>query len=281
MADPLREGRVCFVGCGKMGEAMLAGWMASEDASAAALRKRGFCVVVPHEARARELAERYGVDAFASAEQTPSDVSFIILAVKPQMMGEVLPLLAASPAFEQGLPLVLSIAAGTPCARIESSLPAGTPVVRAMPNMPLLVQEGATVVARGAWATDADAAFVDALFCALGTSQVVEEGQMDAVCALSGGGPAYFAHLAECLARAGVEAGLAPVLSDALARQTLAGTGAYLAQEDVSLADLRASVCSPGGTTLAALAAMEDAMSETAMRGVPAAISRAKELTSC
>lgn len=281
MADPLTEGRVCFVGCGKMGEAMLAGWMASEDASAVALRERGFCVVVPHEERAGELAERYGVSAFASAAQVPSDVSFAILAVKPQMMDEVLPLLAASPAFEQGLPLVLSIAAGTPCVRIESSLPTGVRVVRAMPNMPLQAQEGATVVARGACATDADAAFVNHLFCALGTSWVVEEGQIDAVCALSGGGPAYFAHLAECLAQAGAEAGLAPELSEALARQTLAGTGACLAQGGVSLAELRASVCSPGGTTLAALAAMEDAMSETAMRGVSAAISRAKELTSC
>ncbi len=281
MADLLMEGRICFVGCGKMGEAMLAGWMASEDASAKALREHGLCVGVPREERAAHLANRYGVDTFASAAEVPSDVSFVILAVKPQMMDEVLPLLAASPAFVDGLPLVLSIAAGTPCARIEATLPNGVRVVRAMPNMPLLVQEGATVVARGTWATSADAEFVNRLFCALGTSEVVEESQIDAVGALSGGGPAYFAHLAECLARAGAEAGLSPAMAEALARQTLAGTGAYLVQGDASLADLRVSVCSPGGTTLAALAAMDETIPEAAASGVRAAISRAKELTTC
>lgn len=281
MADPLTQGRACFVGCGKMGEAMLAGWMASEDASASALRERGFCVVAPREERAALLASRYGVSTFASAAEVPSDVSFVILAVKPQMMDEVLPLLAASPAFVDEQPLVLSIAAGTPCARIEAALPEGARVVRAMPNMPLLVQEGATVVARGTCASSADAAFVNGLFCALGASEVVEEGQIDAVGALSGGGPAYFAYLAECLAQAGAEAGLSSAMAEALARQTLAGTGAYLAQGSASLADLRVSVCSPGGTTLAALAAMDGAILEAAASGVRAAISRAKELTSC
>ena len=83
MADSLTQGRACFVGCGKMGEAMLAGWMASEDASASALRERGFCVVAPREERAALLASRYGVSTFASAAEVPSDVSFVILAVAP------------------------------------------------------------------------------------------------------------------------------------------------------------------------------------------------------
>lgn len=281
MMDPLKEGRICFIGCGKMGEAMLAGWMASDHPRAQAVRDRGFCAVVPHPQRAAQLAERHGVRTFASAAEVPAEASLVILAVKPQMMDEVLPLLAASPAFAHGSPLVLSIAAGVPCARIEEALPAGVHVIRAMPNMPLQVQAGATVVAPGAHATEAEVAFMDALFCALGDSQVVEESQIDAVCALSGGGPAYFACLAECLAQAGVKAGLAPDLAEALARQTLAGTGAYLQQSAVSLADLRASVCSPGGTTLAALGVMDGPLGETVAQGVTAAISRAKELTSC
>lgn len=280
MANPLREGRVCFVGCGKMGGAMLSGWMASEDPLARALCERGFDVIVPHEERAFELKERYGVRTHESAAAAPSDASLIILAVKPQVMDEVLAELATSPAFANGCPLVISIAAGVPCARIQEAL-FGAAVVRVMPNMPLLAQEGATVVARGAQATQADAEFVNGLFCALGTSQIVEEGQIDAVCALSGGGPAYFAFLAESLGRAGVEAGLDPSLAEALARQTLAGTGAYLAQGDATLAELRASVCSPGGTTLAALGVMEDGLEVAALEGVAAAIARAKELSAC
>lgn len=282
MPDPLTEGRVAFIGCGKMGEAMLAGWQASEDACACDLMQRGVDVVVPDEGRAAVLETLYGVRTFTSADEAPEGVSVVILTVKPQMMDEVLPKLAASAAFAQGSPLVISIAAGVPCARFEDALPEGTHVVRVMPNMPLQVQAGASVVAKGAHATDADAAFVNQLFCALGVSVVVDESQMDAVCALSGGGPAYFAYLAECMAAAGVQAGLDPVLAESLARQTLAGTGAFLAEGQSTLAELRQSVCSPGGTTLAALDAMQQhGLSAAVTAGVQAAITRAKELSTC
>lgn len=279
MADLLHEGRVAFIGCGKMGEAMLAGWMTSDDVCARALRERGFDVVVPSEERRAVLETLYGVRTFPSADQLPSDVSIIILAVKPQVMDGVLAQVTDAPAVKEGAPLIVSIAAGIPCARFEEALPQGAHVVRVMPNMPLQVQEGATVVARGAHATDADAEFVNALFCALGISQVVTEDQIDAICALSGGGPAYFAYLAECLAKAA--AGLSPELAEALARQTLVGTGEYLAQGSATLAELRQSVCSPGGTTLAALSAMEEAVETAVREGIQAAIVRAKELSSC
>lgn len=281
MADSLKEGRVALIGCGKMGEAMLSGWMKAEDGCAQALRARGFDVVVPHEDRAAALAERYEVRTHGSAADVPSEVSLVILAVKPQVMDGVLAELSTSPAFAHDVPLVVSIAAGIPCARYEAALPAGAPVVRVMPNMPLQVQAGATVVARGAHATDADAQFVNQLYGALGASFVVDEAQIDAACALFGGGPAYFAYLAECLAQAGVKAGLSLDLAEALARQTLAGTGEYLSQGTVTLAELRASVCSPGGTTLAALGAMEDSIRSATDAGIAAAITRAKELSSC
>lgn len=281
MTDPLKEGRIAFVGCGKMGEAMLAGWISSQDACARELCQRGFDAVVPHEARAAVLETLYGVRTFASASQLPDDVTIVILAVKPQMMDEVLGQLALSAACAQGSPLVVSIAAGISCARIEESLPHEAHVVRVMPNMPLQVQAGASVVAKGAHATDAEAAFVNQLFCALGTSQVVDEAQIDAACALSGGGPAYFAFLAECMAAAGERAGLDSALAEALARQTLAGTGVYLAEGQMTLMELRQSVCSPGGTTLAALGALEQDIARAADEGIKAAIARAKELSAC
>ena len=280
MSHPWDEGRAAFIGCGKMGEAMLAGWLSSDDASAAKLASRGFDVIVPDAARRESLESRYGVRTFASASDAPADASIIILAVKPQVMDDVVGELASSPAFADATPLVVSIAAGIPCARLEGALPVGTSVIRVMPNMPLQVQAGASVVAGGAYADQAEVSFVNDLFAALGTSQVVDEQQIDAVCALSGGGPAYFAYLAECLAAKAEEAGLSAELARSLARQTLAGTGVFLAKGTSTLSELRGSVCSPGGTTLAALAAMDSGgFAAAAGAGVDAAIERAKELS--
>lgn len=282
MAPAFACGRICFIGCGKMGEAMLAGWMASEDDRIRAFASRGFDVVVPRAERAAELAERYGVRTFSDASEAPSDASIVIVAVKPQMIGEVLPLMKRSAAFAATPPLLISIAAGVPSSRFEGALGKEVHVICVMPNMPLQVRAGATVVAKGASATDAEAAFVNDLFAALGASFIVDEAQIDAACALSGGGPAYLAYLAECMADAGVRAGLEPPLAEALARQTLAGTGACVAQTPVSLADLRASVCSPGGTTLAALAAMQEGgFQEAVFEGIASAVQRAKELSTC
>ncbi len=272
-------GRVALIGCGKMGTAMLDGWSASQDPAARSLMERGVDVVVPTRSHGEALANRFSVEVHSSADQIPEDVAIIILAVKPQKMDEVLPLLVQTRAASAS-PLVISIAAGIPTTRIEEALPCAR-VVRVMPNMPLSVGCGATVVAAGASASDEDAVFVNGLFACLGDSFIVEEDQMDAVCALSGGGPAYFAWLAECLAAAGEREGLDPELARALSRQTLAGTGAVLMKSGLSLEELRRSVCSPGGTTLAALDAMDKAgMESVAAAGVGAAIIRAKELSS-
>ncbi len=282
MAHPLENGRIAFIGCGKMGEALLAGWLSSADPLAQQLADRGFIVVVPTASHARCLEDRYGITVISAASQLPPDVSLVILAVKPQVLPSVLEKLTLSPAFTEGCPLVISIAAGISIASLEEALPRAVPVIRAMPNMPLQVGEGASVVAKGTRATDAHLAFANRLFALLGFSQVVQEDQIDVVCALSGSGPAYFAYLAECLVQAGQEAGLSPQLACALARQTLAGTGACLADPSLSLEELRVSVSSPGGTTLAALAAFEQAGFASAVAsGVNAAIRRAKELSQC
>lgn len=280
--DALPNGRVAFLGCGKMGQAMLSGWLASKDAEIASLMREGCYVVVPTESHGRQLADEYGVQVFSVASQIPADATVIVLAVKPQVLPDVLGKLVSSPAFAQGSPLVISIAAGVSLRRLEAELPAGTSVIRAMPNMPLQAGEGATVLAGGTWATDDQVQFAQALFAALGMAEVVEEDQIDAVCALSGGGPAYFAFLAECLAQAGVQAGLSARLASLLARQTLAGTGRCLISSDMSPEDLRVAVSSPGGTTLAALAAMErEGFPQAVSAGVEAAIQRAKELSAC
>ncbi|MCI9129309.1 MAG: pyrroline-5-carboxylate reductase [Eggerthellaceae bacterium] len=275
----MTAGRIAFIGCGKMGEAILSGWLASEEPTAAAVRERGFYIVSPDGPHADELKAHYGFPVLAPSAELPQDVCMVLLCVKPQVMPQVLPELAASAPFANGSPLVASIAAGITTESLEAALPADTHVVRVMPNMPLAEGAGASVVCAGTAATDAEAAYVNELFAALGKSWLVEEDQIDAVCALSGGGPAYFAYLAECLAQAGAQAGLSEDLSLALARQTLAGTGACLTEDGLTLEDLRVSVCSPGGTTLAALAAMDEAgFARCAGAGIDAAIARAKEL---
>jgi pyrroline-5-carboxylate reductase len=237
----------------------------------------------------------------------------VLLAVKPQIMFEVLSKVAASQFASYGegeassaasaarFPLFVSVAAGIETSQIEAALqnewdaihscadeaqvspPAKKiEVVRVMPNMPLKVGAGASGVAGGKNATPEQVQLVVELFASLGFAAVVDESQIDAVCAISGGAPAYFALVAELLAQAGVKAGLDEQLSSDLARASLVGCGVYLAQSDVSCAQLRRSVCSPGGTTLAAIDAMTKAGLEDAIpAGVDAAISRAKELAKC
>ena len=267
-----QDARIALVGCGKMGEAVLSGWLASEAAPAGTLSGESFIVVEPTEERRAHLAERYGVTAVADVSDLDG-CDAVVLAVKPQVMPEVLGQLGSVDG------LVITIAAGIPTATYESVLGPAARVVRVMPNMPLQVGMGASVVAAGASATDADAQLVRALFAALGTAQIVPEDQIDAVCAISGGGPAYVAYMIEALRDAGVALGLDAGLAEGLALQTVGGTWRAMDASGTSPEAMRTSVCSPGGTTLAALAVMDDCgfkeMFAAAMR---AAVDRAAEL---
>lgn len=267
-----RDARIALVGCGKMGEAMLSGWLASDVAPAGALAGENFVVVEPTEAKAARLAHQYGVEV-ATAPSDPQGFDMIVLAVKPQVMPAVLEEIGEVDG------LVTTIAAGIPTDVYERALGPSARVVRVMPNMPLQVGMGASVVSKGASATDADAELVRSLFAALGTAQIVPEEQIDAVCAISGGGPAYVAYMVEALRDAGVALGLDASLSESLALQTIGGTWRAMVASNTSPEDMRASVCSPGGTTLAALAVMDDCgfkeMFSAAMR---AAVERAAEL---
>ena len=210
----------------------------------------------------------------------PAAPAVIVLAVKPQIMDEVLPTLGASLG---PLTVVLSIAAGRTLANLAARLPSGTAIVRAMPNTPAAIGQGMTVACASPEVTRDQALSCSMLLEAVG--EVIwldDETLMDAVTAVSGSGPAYVFLLAECLTEAGVAQGLEPELAARLARATLAGAGELLRRSDLSPAELRQNVTSPKGTTAAALDVLmgKDGLADLLKRAVAAAAKRSRELSS-
>lgn len=275
--------RIAVIGGGKMGEAIMGGWIAGASGAAADLDASCFTVAEPGAERRAYLAERYGVACVDDARALER-ADLVLLAVKPQVMMGVLEGIAAEPAFAGGAdgPLFVSIAAGLPTARLETALPEGARLVRVMPNTPLLVGAGATAVCAGAQASAEDVALVHDLFASLGQAHVVDEESMDAVCAVSGSGPAYVAALVEALRDAAAREGLDSALAESLALQTVYGTAALMKETGQDPATTRTAVCSPGGTTLAALDAMNEAgFGRVFDAGVAAAVRRSKELSAC
>lgn len=284
----LDEKRIAVIGGGKMGEAILAGWLAPENGLVSPDGSATFIVVEPTEARRDYLERTYGitaVDAVSAIERGLDYEAFdlVLLAVKPQVLPEVLDQIAAVIDDDADAPLLVSIAAGKSTTCIEDALaPRKAHVVRVMPNTPLMVGQGASVIARGSHATAQEADLVEALFSALGFARQVDEAAIDAVCALSGGGPAYVAAMVEALRDAAVEEGLDPLLAEQLVVHTIAGTCSLMQVTGQTPEETRVAVCSPGGTTLAALAAMEeDGFTASLQAGIHAAVRRAKELASC
>lgn len=256
-----------LAGAGKMGGAMLAGWLAQGlDAGKVA-------VIEPHPSDdIRALAAR-GIRLNPSAKDIGA-VATLVVALKPQSFRE-----AGLKPFAGPATLVVSIMAGTTIASIEQIC--GGSVVRAMPNTPAAIGRGITVaVAANNVSTD-QRGVADALLRATGSVEWVDdESLMDAVTAVSGSGPAYVFLLAEELARAGVEAGLPPDLATKLARETVAGSGELLHRSELASATLRQNVTSPGGTTAAALEVLmgQNGMQSLLTRAVAAATRRSKEL---
>jgi pyrroline-5-carboxylate reductase len=203
----------------------------------------------------------------------------IVVAVKPQVIDEVLPPLGR---LARQNTVVLSVAAGRRMEGFEPHLGAGVAVVRAMPNTPASVGRGITVAIGNRHLTPAQRATCDALLKAIGeVAWIDDEGLMDAVTAVSGSGPAYVFYLAECMARAGAEAGLPPELAEQLARWTVSGAGELLHRSDLDAAALRQNVTSPNGTTFAALQVLMDAdagMAKLMAKAVAAAARRSREL---
>lgn len=262
-----------LVGCGKMGGALLDGWL---DQGVAAAE---ITVIEPFE-QAAEPANRNGVTFLPDATGLAADFApaTVIFAVKPQGMDEVVP--TYRPLAERGS-VFLSIAAGRPIKYFESHLGTESAVIRAMPNTPAAVRRGVTVLCANENVTPAARDRCEKLLSAVGeVGWIEDESLMDAVTAVSGSGPAYVFLLAECLAQAGVAAGLPPALADQLARTTVSGSGELLRQSADTSATLRKNVTSPGGTTEAALEIlMADAGLSPLMRqAIEAAVRRSRNL---
>jgi pyrroline-5-carboxylate reductase len=266
MDDVAARGLV-LLGCGKMGSAMLAGWLDG------GLPAGSVYVLDPHPS---DWLRGTGVHINVDLPDAPA---VALVAVKPQMMGDALP---AMQALGNGTTLFVSVAAGTPIARFEAELGAQTPIVRAMPNTPAAIGRGITAIIGNAHVNAAQIALADALLSAVG--QVVRldnEGQIDAVTGVSGSGPAYVFHLIETLAAAGVAQGLPADMAMQLAKATVAGAGALAEAATEDPAQLRVNVTSPNGTTQAALEVlMDDASGFPPLlnRAVAAATIRSKEL---
>lgn len=263
------SGPLLLVGAGKMGQAMLDGWLAR------GLNPRKLAVVEPQPARTIKALAKRGAKINPKGA---SEAAAIVVAVKPQTAPEAVPPLAA--AVGKGT-LVVSIMAGRTLRFLEERLPPGTAIVRAMPNTPAAVARGITVACANAQVTARQRKLATNLLAAIGTVEWVDdEGLIDAVTAVSGSGPAYVFLLAEAMAKAGVAAGLPADLAARLARETVAGSGELLHRSALGAATLRQNVTSPGGTTAAALAVLmgQNGFDALLAEAIAAAARRSREL---
>lgn len=261
-------------GAGKMGGAMLDGWLAL------GLPPVRVVAIDPGlNDDAREALAAKGISIAASAQDIrPPEV--LVLAIKPQMLDSAA---ASLNSLIGPQTLVVSVLAGKTIADLQSRCPAVRAIVRAMPNTPAAVGRGITALAGNSHVTPAQRAMADALLKAIGKVEWLDdEGLIDAVTAVSGSGPAYVFHLVEAMAAAGAKIGLPPDLSMRLARATVEGAGELLHQSELPPATLRQNVTSPGGTTAAALQVLMDeasGMPPLLARAIAAAKKRAEELS--
>jgi pyrroline-5-carboxylate reductase len=263
------KGPIVLAGAGKMGGAMLSGWLAQ------GLEARSLNVIEPHPSGEITGLVTKGILLNPSPKDIGT-VATLVVALKPQTFREAGAMLKS---FAGSATLVVSIMAGTTIASIEQVC--GGSVVRAMPNTPAAIGRGITVAVAAKDVSTSQRAVADALLRATGSVEWIDdENLMDAVTAVSGSGPAYVFLLAEELARAGVEAGLPQELATKLARETVSGSGELLHRSDLASATLRQNVTSPGGTTAAALEVLmgPDGMQSLLTRAVAAATRRSKEL---
>jgi pyrroline-5-carboxylate reductase len=260
--------RIAIIGGGRIGEALLSGLLSSGWSDIVVTSRR--------LERVAELHERHNVEATTSNPDAVEGASIVVVAVKPQdidtLLEEIGPLLSTDQT-------VLSVAAAIPARRIEARIADGVPVVRAMPNAPSVVHEGMAGISAGAHANDAHLAQAEEVLSHLGRVVRVQEDAMDAITAVSGSGPAYFALLAEAMIEAGILLGLSREISTTLVVQTMLGTAKQLRDEKMHPVELRESVTSPGGTTIAAIRELEQAGVRAAfLNAIQAAMTRSREL---
>ena len=266
------EGRlVAILGVGTIGESLLRGLLSGRWREPSEV-----VVTVRDEERAAELRERYGVRATTSNAEAVGGATLVVIAVKPQdfevLLGEIGSLLTPAQT-------VLSVAAAIPTSAIEGRIAEGVPVVRAMPNRPATVHEGIAGLCAGAHAADENLSLAEEALSHLGAVVRVPERYMDAVTAVSGSGPAYFALLAEAMIEAGILLGLSREISTQLVVQTMLGTAKLLRDEHMHPVELREQVTSPGGTTIRAIRELERSGVRAAfLNAIQAAMERSQEL---
>ncbi|PJE96271.1 pyrroline-5-carboxylate reductase [Streptomyces carminius] len=263
--------KIAILGAGKIGEALLSGMIRAGWTPADLL------VTEHRRERAEELRTRYGVTAVTNAEAAKA-ADTLILAVKPQDMAALLGELAPHVHADR---LIVSVAAGVPTAFFEERLPEGTPVVRVMPNTPVLVDEGMSVISAGTHATEAHLVRTEEIFKPVGKTLRVPEAQQDAATALSGSGPAYFYFLVEAMTDAGILLGLPRDKAHDLIVQAAIGASVMLRDSGEHPVKLREAVTSPAGTTISAIRELEKHGVRAALiAALEAARDRSRELAS-
>lgn len=264
--------RLALIGCGKMGQALLRGITSSGIVS-------GRDILVCDVARApiEALLGELGCAFTSSANDVASQAEAVLVAVKPK---DIQALFMDLPPGLMGNKLVMSVAAGVTLHQLANYLPRGSRIVRIMPNTPALIGKGVTAYAAEDDTTAADHAFIEALFGSAGAVHKVEEGLMDAVTGLSGSGPAYVFAAIEAMADGGVRCGLPRALAQDLAARTMAGAAEMVLATGQHPAQLKDAVASPGGTTIAGLAALEaNGFRSALIEAVTAATKRSQELS--
>lgn len=250
--------RISIIGGGNIGEALASGLVSGDSGAAAEISAQDVTVVDPHSSRLDYLHETYGVSTTDDAIDAVTEADVVVIAVKPAVVATVLDQISATLDANDTDTIVVSVAAGITLASMEGALAAGVPVVRVMPNTPMLVGKGMSAVAGGRFARPEQVEQVREILEAVGTAVIVAEKDLDAVTAVSGSGPAYIFLVAEAMTEAGVQLGLSRPVAAQLASATIEGSATMLAAGDVSAAELRGNVTSPGGTTAVAVRALEE-----------------------
>ncbi len=271
MTNAPNSDSISFIGGGNMARALIGGLLAAGQPATA------ITAADPASQQRQALATDFGIRVLADNANAVVDQRVVVLAVKPQVIDQVMADLA--PTLDSQA-MVISIAAGVTLDRLESALGKRRALIRAMPNTPALYGAGMTGLVGNSACSEPDRQLAEQLFSAAGEAAWFDDEQlMDTVTAVSGSGPAYFFALTEHLARAGAAAGLPPDLAARLARQTAIGAGVMLAQSDIEAGELRQRVTSPGGTTAAALGKFaSDDFARIVERAVAAAVQRGREL---
>ncbi len=267
----LRVKKLALIGAGKLGEALLSGVLGSQLVSPERVH-----ATVAHQPRANALAEKYKIQAGTDNLRAVKGADLVLIALKPQQVKAFLE--ETQKALSRDA-LLISAAASVTTALIEGALGHKARVVRAMPNTPCLIRQGMTAIARGRFATDADAKIAERIFSSMGRVVIVDEKHMDAITGLSASGPAYVYTIIESLAEGGVKMGLPRELSTELTAQTLLGASALVLQTGEHPAKLKDVVTTPAGCTIDGLLELEEGgLRVTLIKAVVRAAQRARQL---